>query len=86
MCGSQTRLVSLRFQMINSTLAHKQQTTHNACATIALLNILMNAEGIGLGERLRKFKQDSKDLSPPLRGNMISNSDWIRVAHNSFAR
>ncbi|KAJ4291545.1 hypothetical protein N0V88_006142 [Collariella sp. IMI 366227] len=62
------------------------QTTHNACATIALLNIVMNAENLALGEKLRKFKQDSMDLSPPLRGNMISNSEWIRTAHNSFAR
>ncbi|KAL2185954.1 cysteine proteinase [Thermothelomyces heterothallicus CBS 203.75] len=62
------------------------QTTHNACATIALLNIIMNAEGLSLGEKLRNFKQESKDLSPPLRGNMINNSTWIRVAHNSFAR
>ncbi|KAK3301526.1 ubiquitin thiolesterase-like protein [Chaetomium fimeti] len=62
------------------------QTTHNACATIALLNIIMNAEGLGLGKRLRELKEESKDLSPPLRGNMINNSAWIRVAHNSFAR
>ncbi|KAL2024771.1 hypothetical protein VTK56DRAFT_5592 [Thermocarpiscus australiensis] len=62
------------------------QTAHNACATIALLNIIMNAEGMLLGEKLRKFKQESMDLSPPLRGNMITNSEWIRMAHNSFAR
>lgn len=64
----------------------RPQTTHNACATIALLNIVMNAEDLALGEKLRKFKQESMDLSPPLRGNMISNSEWIRTAHNSFAR
>ncbi len=51
-----------------------------------MLNIMMNAEGLALGEKLREFKQQSKDLSPPLRGNMITNSSWIRVAHNSFAR
>ncbi len=62
------------------------QTTDNACATIALLNIIMNAEGLELGEKLHKFKQESKDLSPPLRGHMINNSVWIRTAHNSFAR
>ncbi|KAK5653535.1 hypothetical protein OQA88_8794 [Cercophora sp. LCS_1] len=62
------------------------QTTHNACATIAMLNIMMNAEGIALGDKLRQLKNDSMDLSPPLRGNLITNSPWIRVAHNSFAR
>ncbi|KAK4108198.1 cysteine proteinase [Canariomyces notabilis] len=62
------------------------QTTNNACATIALMNIVMNAEGLALGQKLRKFKQDSMGLSPPLRGNLITNSAWIRTAHNSFAR
>jgi ubiquitin carboxyl-terminal hydrolase L5 len=46
----------------------------------------MNAEGLDLGARLERFKQDTLDLAPPLRGNMISNSSWIRTAHNSFAR
>jgi ubiquitin carboxyl-terminal hydrolase L5 len=50
------------------------------------MNIIMNAEGLALGQKLRKFKQDSMGLSPPLRGNLITNSAWIRTAHNSFAR
>ncbi|KAL2268108.1 hypothetical protein VTJ83DRAFT_2954 [Remersonia thermophila] len=62
------------------------QTTQNACATIALLNIVMNAKGLRLGDRLRALKEASQNLPPPLRGNMINHSDWIRVAHNSFAR
>lgn len=51
-----------------------------------MLNILMNAEGLALGEKLRNFKEESMDLPPPLRGNPITHSSWIRVAHNSFAR
>ncbi|KAK3313915.1 hypothetical protein B0H66DRAFT_607152 [Apodospora peruviana] len=62
------------------------QTTSNACATVALFNIIMNAAELELGDKLDKFKQESRDLSPPLRGNLLSNSSWIRVAHNSFAR
>ena len=62
------------------------QTTQNACATIALFNIIMNAEGLELGERLNQFKEESRSLSPPLRGNLLSNRPWIRMAHNSFAR
>ena len=62
------------------------QTTNSACATIAMLNIVMNAEGLDLGEKLKDFKQDSMDLAPPLRGKLISNNAWIRMAHNSFAR
>lgn len=85
MCGFRTRSVNSNFWTTTVTDA-TQQTTDNACATIALLNIIMNAEGLGLGEKLRRLKQESKDLSPPLRGNMITNSAWIRTAHNSFAR
>ncbi|KAK3690019.1 ubiquitin thiolesterase-like protein [Podospora appendiculata] len=62
------------------------QTTENACATVALFNIIMNADGLNLGDRLSQFKEESKGLTPPLRGNLLSNSSWIRVAHNSFAR
>ncbi|KAL2263113.1 hypothetical protein VTK26DRAFT_8134 [Humicola hyalothermophila] len=70
----------------SGSLWFANQTTQNACATIALLNIIMNAEGLALGEKLHKFKQDSMGLPPPLRGNMIANSEWIRMAHNSYAR
>ncbi|KAK1830545.1 hypothetical protein QBC39DRAFT_260787 [Podospora conica] len=69
-----------------SNIWFANQTTNSACATIAMLNIVMNAEGLDLGEKLQDFKQDSKDLAPPLRGNLISNNQWIRMAHNSFAR
>ncbi|KAK0610459.1 hypothetical protein B0T17DRAFT_500476 [Bombardia bombarda] len=62
------------------------QTTNNACATVALFNIIMNAGDLALGAKLAKFKQESSDMSPPLRGNFLSNSSWIREAHNSFAR
>ncbi|KAK3391604.1 cysteine proteinase [Sordaria brevicollis] len=62
------------------------QTTNNACATVALFNIIMNAEGLPLDTNLSKFKEESKPLSPPLRGHLLSNSSWIRVAHNHFAR
>ncbi|KAK4124149.1 cysteine proteinase [Parathielavia appendiculata] len=70
----------------NQEVWFANQTTSNACATIALLNIIMNAEGLALGEKLRKFEEETRDLSPPLRGHMIDHSTWIRVAHNSFSR
>ncbi|KAK3376006.1 ubiquitin thiolesterase-like protein [Lasiosphaeria ovina] len=68
------------------TVWFANQTTNNACATVALFNIIMNAEGLALGEKLDQFKQESMELAPPLRGNLLSNSHWIRVAHNSFTR
>ncbi|PFH57221.1 hypothetical protein XA68_15340 [Ophiocordyceps unilateralis] len=62
------------------------QTTNNSCASVALLNIVMNAENVELGEKLQAFKDSTRDLSTPLRGNSISTNGFIRAAHNSFVR
>ena len=51
-----------------------------------MVNIAMNCEGMTLGETLERFKSDTKDLNPALRGHLLSFNDKIRVAHNSFAR
>ncbi|KAK4216353.1 hypothetical protein QBC37DRAFT_455555 [Rhypophila decipiens] len=63
-----------------------KQTTTNACGTVALFNIFMNAEGLPLGERLENFKHECKFLSPALRGYLLSQSTWIRATANSFSR
>ncbi|KAM0195578.1 hypothetical protein ACHAPA_007430 [Fusarium lateritium] len=62
------------------------QTTNNACATVAMLNIVMNAEGIDLGEKLKAFKESTSDLNTALRGHQISKNKFIRTIHNSFTR
>ncbi|KAI6709261.1 hypothetical protein JHW43_008208 [Diplocarpon mali] len=62
------------------------QTTTNACATVALLNIIMNAPGLDLGENLNAFKESTKGLKPPYRGKNLDDDDFIRNIHNSFAR
>lgn len=62
------------------------QTTDNACATLALFNIIMNAKHIKLGERLQAFKEQSSDLTPALKGHELCNTTWIRSIHNQFAR
>lgn len=62
------------------------QTTNNACATVALLNIVMNADNLDLGERLQSFKESTKDLCTALRGHSISSNKFIRKIHNSFTR
>lgn len=62
------------------------QTTNNACATIALLNIVMNASGVEIGPTLSSLKDFSKDMAPAIRGYTVGNHDYIRRVHNSFAR
>ena len=62
------------------------QTVNNACASVALLNIVNNIQGIELGDNLRAFKEFTTDFTPALRGDAIANFRFVKEIHNSFAR
>ena len=62
------------------------QTVSNACATIALLNIVNNVPDIDLGERMAHFKGFCNDFTPALRGTAVANFEFLKRIHNSFAR
>ncbi|KAJ5555514.1 hypothetical protein N7461_003984 [Penicillium sp. DV-2018c] len=62
------------------------QTANNACASVALLNIVNNISGIDLGEHLRSFKEFTMSFTPALRGDAINNFEFVKRIHNSFAR
>lgn len=68
-----------------------KQVVQNACATQAILSILMNSEDIArkgeLGEALSDFKAFSTEgLDSESLGLAIGSHDLIRNAHNAFAR
>lgn len=67
-------------------LIFSRQVVTNACATQALLSVLLNAPNIDLGDELTEFKSFVSILDPESRGMAIENSDRIREVHNSFAR
>lgn len=59
----------------------------NACATQAIVNILLNAsDRVEIGDMLKGFKSFTNDMSPDVRGDIIGQHADIRKAHNSFAR
>eukprot|EP00760_Papus_ankaliazontas_P006164 PhM_4_TR12922/c3_g1_i1/m.2504/K05610/UCHL5, UCH37; ubiquitin carboxyl-terminal hydrolase L5 len=64
-----------------------RQTVHNACATQALINILLNhPEQIALGDTLTEFLSFTGDLDGDMRGDLIGQHELIRTVHNSFTR
>eukprot|EP00485_Elphidium_margaritaceum_P005885 CAMPEP_0202694126 /NCGR_PEP_ID=MMETSP1385-20130828/8062_1 /ASSEMBLY_ACC=CAM_ASM_000861 /TAXON_ID=933848 /ORGANISM="Elphidium margaritaceum" /LENGTH=352 /DNA_ID=CAMNT_0049349909 /DNA_START=45 /DNA_END=1103 /DNA_ORIENTATION=+ len=64
-----------------------KQTIHNACATQALLSILLNrADKLELGDTLNGFREFTASLDAETIGMALANQNEIRVAHNSFAQ
>lgn len=65
-----------------------RQVIENACATQAILSVLMNLNhpDVKLGQTLKELKEFCSGFDPNMKGLTISNSEKIRTVHNSFAR
>uniref|UniRef100_A0A6B2L9V9 Ubiquitin carboxyl-terminal hydrolase n=1 Tax=Arcella intermedia TaxID=1963864 RepID=A0A6B2L9V9_9EUKA len=63
-----------------------KQVVPNACATQAILSILLNSKGISLGPALTEFKDITRDFPPEVKGLAIGNQAVLKKVHNSFSR
>jgi len=66
-----------------------RQVIQNACATQAIVQILMNLDtssDLELGPVLGDFKEFTKSFDAAMKGLALSNSETIRAVHNSFSR
>ena len=50
------------------------QLSDDACASMAILNVLMNVEEVDIGERLREFRNETERMSSPVRRPFTSLS------------
>ena len=64
-----------------------KQTVQNACATQAILSVLLNADQhFQLPPFLKDLKEFAMVIDAENKGYAIGNCDQLRLAHNSFAR
>ena len=63
-----------------------KQEVQNACATQAILGILLNnTDKLDIGPTLTELKNFTNGMDPATCGIAISNSDKIRLEHNKFS-
>ncbi|KAG8998324.1 hypothetical protein FRB93_013800 [Tulasnella sp. JGI-2019a] len=62
------------------------QLINDACATQAILNILLNCPDVNVGDKLRRFRDFTKGMSSTMKGLAVSNDPDLRDIQNSLAR
>ncbi|KAH8052482.1 hypothetical protein JL722_10025 [Aureococcus anophagefferens] len=84
--GEKDDRATLSFDEAPPGLFYAKQMVNNACATQAILSVLLNCEHVSRGATLDELKAFGAELPFDMRGLAIENSEAIRAAHNAFAR
>ena len=70
----------------DNDLFFAKQEVQNACATQAILAVLLNnTDKLDIGPTLNELKSFTQSMDPAMRGLSISNSEKIRLEHNKFS-
>lgn len=74
-------------------LFYAKQVAHNACATQAILSVLLNLRGsldgasdLHLGHLLSSFKTFTSSFPPHVKGEAIASNQQLREVHNRFCK
>jgi ubiquitin carboxyl-terminal hydrolase L5 len=72
----------------NERIFFAKQVIQNACATQAIISILLNVDhkDLELGDTLSDFKEFTASFDAYNKGLALSNAEKIRTVHNSFSR
>jgi ubiquitin carboxyl-terminal hydrolase L5 len=80
-------LKPLAHEETDPELFFAKQTITNACATQAILSVLLNSSNrVDVGEELKSFRDFTKEFNPEMKGDTLGSNPMIRGAHNMFAR
>jgi ubiquitin carboxyl-terminal hydrolase L5 len=80
----QAKRESLKYY--DNDLFFVNQVITNACATQAIISVLLNAPKVDIGPELNNFKSFTYEMDPQTRGLALGESELIRSVHNSFAK
>jgi ubiquitin carboxyl-terminal hydrolase L5 len=84
--GRRSRAITQQQSSDDDKVVFIKQVVENACGTIALLHVLLNRDGVEIGETLEGLKGFIKDMDGETAGSCLASHEGVRMAHNAFVR
>jgi len=75
-------------QVVSPNVFYMKQFLRNTCGTVALIHaVANNVDKITLGDgSLKQFLEESKDLSPDERGELLQKNEEVITAHQTLSQ